>query len=81
MEINRACLRQAGGAERSAVYFYSISIVFQNGYFKSVLVFQCELIFRRRVSRQLFEGFVKRASMGKKASQGQGINGMRIQIA
>jgi hypothetical protein len=66
--------------EHRGVYFYSISIVFQNGYFKTVLVFQCELVFRRRVSCQFFKGFVKRASMGKKASQGQGINGMRIQI-
>jgi hypothetical protein len=30
------CLRQAGGAARRAVYFYSISIVFQNGYFNTV---------------------------------------------
>jgi hypothetical protein len=43
---------------------------------KMRLAFQCGLIFRRRVSGQLFESFVKRASMGKKAAQRQGINGM-----
>ena len=36
---------------------------------KMRLVFQCELVFCRCVSRQLFKRFVKRASMGKKAAQ------------
>ena len=51
--------------------FYSISTVFLYR-----LIFQCGLIFRRCVSSQLFERFVKRASMRKKAAQRQRINGM-----
>ncbi len=48
---------------------------------KMRLVFQRELVLCGGVSRQLFKRFVKSASMCEKATQRQGINGMRIQIA
>ena len=80
--ISRSPPRRANNAESiSTIFRLPAAAGISKPLFQNRLVFQRKLVFCGGVSRQLFKCFVKSASMGEKATQRQGIDGMRIQIA